>query len=411
MSGLTPTADVVVVGAGPAGSTTAALLAREGHRVVLLEREKFPRYHIGESLITGCLPVLEDLGLWERMGELGFTRKYGGTLLWGQEAGTWGFRFADGGSYEYSYQVRRADFDAMLLARARELGARVIEEAAVKEIAFDGDRAVGVEYVRKGDEQVEQIRCTVLVDASGQGRVLGRRLDLTGWHEDLRNVAVWSYFQGCHLLEGTKAGDILIENRPAGWFWFIPLNDGTVSVGYVTSTAALKASGLSTEDLFYDEHRRSSEIQRLTGPAERVSAFRSIRDWSYTCSRFHGPGWVLVGDAAAFVDPLLSTGVTLAMRGGRAAAKAVDEVLRNPSSEEKMMDLYETSYREFLGSILTFVRFFYNRTKRKDEYWAHAQELIDPEEIQPPHADFATLLSGLAHLIKANPGLDISVRD
>jgi flavin-dependent dehydrogenase len=411
MSHPTHTADVVVIGAGPAGSTAAALLAKEGHRVVVLEREKFPRYHIGESLITGCLPVLEELGLWERMDQIGFTRKYGATLLWGREVEPWGFRFADGGEYEHSYQVRRADFDALLLARARELGATVVEEATVKDVDLDGDRVVGATFTRKGSEETERVRATVVVDASGQGRVLGRRFDMVGWHEDLRNVAVWNYFQGCQLLDSTKAGDIIVENMPAGWFWFIPLHDGTVSVGYVTSTASLKETGLSPEQLFAVQREQSAEVKRLTEHAHQVNAFRTIRDWSYTCDQLHGPGWVLVGDAAAFIDPLLSTGVTLAMRGGRSAARAVDEVLRNPSSEEKVLDAYEASYRDFLGSILAFVRFFYNRTKLKDEYHAHAQELIDPAQIQAPHQDFATLLSGLADLIKANPGLDISVRD
>lgn len=409
--GQVSTVDVAVIGAGPAGATAAALLAREGHTVLVLEREKFPRYHIGESLITGCLPVIEELGLTDRLAAMGFTKKYGGTLMWGAEAGTWGFRFADGGVYEYAYQVRRADFDALLLTRARELGAQVLEEATVKEVEFEGDRAVGLTYTRKGGEEAVRVRARMVVDASGQGRLLGRQFDLVDWHEDLRNVAVWNYFQGCELLTGEHAGDIFIENRPVGWFWFIPLSDGTVSVGYVTTAEYLKETGRPPAQLFADERAKSSEIARMLRDAVQVGAFRTARDWSYTCTRFHGPGWVSVGDAAAFVDPLLSTGVTLAMRGGRFTARAVDEALRTPDSEEKVMDTYERSYREFLGSILTFVRFFYHRDKAKQEYHEQAQELIDPGQVQAPHEDFATLLSGLAELIKANPGLDISLRD
>ncbi|PZG18718.1 NAD(P)/FAD-dependent oxidoreductase [Nonomuraea aridisoli] len=405
------TVDVVVIGAGPAGSSTAALLAEAGYQVLVIEREKFPRYHIGESLIPGCLPVVKDLGLTDRLEAMAFTKKYGGTLLWGKDEGTWEFRFADGTVYEYSYQVRRADFDSLLATRARELGAQVVEEATVKQVEFEGDRATGVAFTRKGKDEVERVKASIVVDASGQGRVLARQLGLVEWHEDLRNVAVWSYFQGHTLLEGNKAGDILIEHRPDGWFWFIPLSDGTVSVGYVTRTSDLKESGLTPEQLFAREREASVEIRKLMASAEEVSAYRTIRDWSYTCTDFHGPGWVLVGDAAAFIDPLFSTGVTLAMRGARSVSKAVEEALRRPESEAKVLDIYEARYREFLSSILAFVRFFYDKNKHKEEYWAEAQELIDPNQVQAPHEDFSTLLSGLADLITADFSLDISFDD
>jgi flavin-dependent dehydrogenase len=366
-----------------------------GHRVLVVEREKFPRYHIGESLITGCIPVIEKLDLWERLEQLGFTKKYGATLLWGATKGVWDFRFADGSTYEHAYQVRRADFDALLLARARELGAHVIEEATVKDAEFDGDRVVGISYAPKGADTPVRVRSRILLDASGQGRMLGRRLDLMDWHEDLRNIAVWSYFQGCSRLDGQKAGDALVENRPGGWFWFIPLNDGTVSIGYVTHIKDLQASGKSPEDLFAIEQAELEEIKRLMQGATRVSAFRTTRDWSYRCRRFQGPGWALVGDAAAFVDPLFSTGVTLAMWAGRAVAEAADEALRDPTAEEDAMARYERGYQEFFGQVLEFVRFFYNTSMRKEQYWEGAQAIVDPDKFQEPKIDFAQLVSGL----------------
>src|SRR5262245_33063931 len=149
-----------------------------GHRVLVLEREKFPRYHIGESLITGSLPALEELGLRERLDQMGFTKKYGGTLLWGKSQGTWDFRFTESSNYEYSYQVRRADFDSVLLTRARELGAYVIEEATVKEPIFDGERVIGVSYTQKGGTEKRTATCRLLVDASGQSHILARHFDL-----------------------------------------------------------------------------------------------------------------------------------------------------------------------------------------------------------------------------------------
>ncbi len=387
--------DVVVIGGGPGGSATAGLLAKQGHTVLVLEREKFPRYHVGESLITGALPTLDDLGLRKRMDDMGFTKKYGGTLLWGKNQGTWGFRFTESALYEYSYQVRRADFDALLLGRARELGATVIEEATVKEPVFDGDRVVGVTYTERGSKDVRTVTARYVVDASGQNHLFGRQFDLVRWHEDLRNIATWTYFQGCRHYGGTKAGDIVSENRPSGWFWFIPLADGTTSVGYVTPLEQLKSSGKDMEQLFHEELAKTEEVRWLTEPARRVSGFRSIRDWSYTSERFYGPGWALVGDAAAFVDPLLSTGVTLALRGARALADVIHGSLADAEEEAPLFESYEASYRVFLSSVLEFVRFFYDRTKHKEDYWDKAQQTIDPQRLRPREMDFATMLSGL----------------
>lgn len=387
--------DVVVIGGGPGGSATAGLLAKQGHRVLVLEREKFPRYHIGESLITGSIPTLEDLGLTARLEEMRFTKKYGGTLLWGSNQGTWDFRFTESSNYEYSYQVRRADFDALLLARARELGARVVEEASFKKPLFDGDQVVGVSYQQKDAPEPQTASCRLLIDASGQSHILGRRFDLVEWHEDLRNIAVWTYFQGCERYGGTRFGDTVTENRPDGWFWFIPLSDGTVSVGFVTPIAHFKKSGKTLEELYTSELANAVEVKSLTDGAVRVSGFRSIRDWSYTCSRFQGPGWALVGDAAAFIDPLLSTGVTLALRGAKGLAEAADAALRDPRSEQQLLAKYEKDYRNFLDSLLEFVRFFYDRTRNKEDYWEKAQQTIDPERLRPRRIDFATMLSGL----------------
>ncbi|MEU0532449.1 NAD(P)/FAD-dependent oxidoreductase [Amycolatopsis tolypomycina] len=387
--------DVVVVGGGPGGAATAGLLAGMGHKVLVLEREKFPRYHIGESLITGALPTLDDLGLIKRLDAMGFTKKYGGTLLWGKNQGTWGFRFTESALYDYAYQVRRADFDALVLGRARELGAKVLEEVTVREPIFDGERMVGVTYAEKGSKETKEAHAKFVIDATGQNHILAKHFDSVVWHDDLRNIATWTYWQGCNLYSGTKAGDIISENRPTGWFWFIPLHDGTVSVGYVTPLEEYQKSGKSLEELYFEELGKTEEVSTLVKGATRASGFRNIKDWSYTAERFHGPGWALVGDAAAFVDPLLSTGVTLALRGARALADAIDGALHDPSVEDELLGLYEESYRTFLDSVLDFVRFFYDRTKNKEDYWDKAQEQIDPQKLRPRETDFATMLSGL----------------
>jgi flavin-dependent dehydrogenase len=388
--------DVIVIGGGPGGSATAGLLSKQGHKVLLLEKEKFPRYHIGESLITGSMPTIEALGLRERLDKMGFVRKYGGTLLWGRNQGAWDFRFTEASEYEYTFQVRRADFDSVLLARARELGALVIEEANAQDVIFDGERAVGVRYQRKGDAEPTTASCKLVIDATGQQHLLARKFGLIDYHEDLRNIAVWAYFQNCRRYGGTRWGDTLTENRPNGWFWFIPLSDGTVSIGYVTPIDKYKESGKSLEDLHASELASAEEITSLTEGATRVSGFRTIKDWSYTCKRFYGPGWALVGDAAAFIDPLLSTGVGLALRGSLGLAETADLALRNPESETKLFERYERNYVDFLNSLLEFIRFFYDRTKSKEDYWEAAQENIDPLRQRPRKIDFARVLSGVS---------------
>jgi flavin-dependent dehydrogenase len=388
--------DVVVIGGGPGGSATAGLLAQQGHKVLVLEKEKFPRYHVGESLITGSMPTLDALGLRDRLDKMGYVRKYGGTLMWGRNQGAWDFRFTEASEYEYTFQVRRADFDSVLMSRARELGALVIEEATVQEVVFEGDRAVGVRFQRKGDAEATTVGSRLVVDASGQQHLLARKLDLIEYHKDLRNIAVWAYFQNCNRYSGTRWGDTLTENRPHGWFWFIPLSDSTVSIGYVTPIDEYRKQDRSLEELHASELAAADEITSLVGPATRVSGYRTIKDWSYTCKRFYGPGWALVGDAAAFIDPLLSTGVGLTLRGSLGLAETVNLALANPGDEQALYARYERNYREFLDGLLEFIRFFYDRTQSKEDYWQAAQQVVDSKRLRPRKIDFARMLSGVS---------------
>ncbi|MEU1478321.1 NAD(P)/FAD-dependent oxidoreductase [Streptomyces sp. NPDC001668] len=389
--------DVVVIGGGPAGASAAGLLAGRGHRVLVLEREKFPRYHIGESLITGCVVVLEELGIRERVEDLGFVKKFGGSLVWGQD-GRWTFKFAEGKpEFTHSYNVRRADFDALVLTRARELGACVREEAVVKSPVVEDGRVVGLRYSQRGGEEHE-VRSRHVIDASGQARVLGRGLTGVEWNEDLRNVAVWTYFQDGESLTGDEAGNIFIEHVPGGWFWYIPIFDGTHSVGFVTPSDEASRSGLGLPELFEAKIEESTHVKRLLKGASRTSAHRSARDWSYTCEQFTGPGWTLVGDAAAFVDPLFSTGVTLAMLAASASAEMIDRVLQKPELETALAERYERSYRDFLADIVSFVRFFYDAGLDREAYYEYAQALVDPGKLFFPRKDFVTLISGLNSL-------------
>ena len=262
--------------------------------------------------------------------------------------------------------------------------------------------------MREGEESpgsaissAERMRFTRLAPRSsstrrGSKRIVGRSLDVVDWHNDLRNIAVWSYYQGCNRYEGEKAGHTLIENLLDGWLWFIPLGQDTTSIGYVTPTALFTASEMPINALFETKLKQSSQVSAMMATATRVSGYRTQRDWSYTCRRFHGPGWALVGDAAAFIDPLLSTGVALAVRGARILSDAVCIALDEPRLEQHAFAAYEANQRVFLNVILDFVRYFYDATKTRAQYYDGAQQLIDAEQKEPPQFDFVKLVSGLA---------------
>lgn len=387
--------DVIVIGGGPAGSTTAGLLAKSGRSVLLLEKEKFPRYHIGESLVPGLIPVLEELGVAEAVERAGFMRKWGITMLWGAARDPWTVRWNESGPYDYVYQVQRADFDHLLLQHSRQLGATVVEEAHVDDVVFEDGRCVGVGYTVGGSPVQHQARARCVVDAAGQARILARRLGLVHWHEDLKNIAVWTYYQGGEFFDGIDRGNILIENHPDGWIWVIPFSDGSRSVGFVGPSAGIARSGMTPEEILEAKLAGSREAKGQLAGATRVADYRSTKDWSYTCTRFAGPGYLITGDAAAFIDPLFSTGVMLAMKAASSAARTVEEILDDPYREAELQQRYEQSYRTFLDVVLSFVRYFYDASKDRQAYFREAKSLIDPIGQMEARGDFVLLVSGL----------------
>jgi flavin-dependent dehydrogenase len=407
--GIPDALDVVVIGGGPAGATLAALLARKNRNVLVLERERFPRYHIGESLIPGFMRAMEELGMIERLEARGFERKAGGTLRWGSGKIPWGFQFIEGTQYKHAYHVRRADLDSMLLDRARELGAHALEEATVKDVIEENGRVAGVTYAVRGSAvPVHEVRASLVIDASGQARVVGRRFATVNWHEDLRNVAIWTYFDNCHRLPGDERSNILTEGLGDGWFWAIPIGKATMSVGFVTPAETAAASQQSLEEIYRARREESIQVKELLRDATQAGGFRTARDWSYTCDRFYGPGWALVGDAAAFVDPLLSTGVTLATLAASGLSRIVDKILDHPEIEDKALERYATTYRSFFDQIRVFIGKFYDRSQTKEFYWEQAQQIRDPERTRAPRLDFIQLASGLSG---ANELFDIDIDD
>jgi len=389
--------DVLVVGGGPAGATVAALLAKRGHQVLLLERETFPRYHIGESLITGMLDIIAELGLTQRLDSMGFPRKHGITFRWGDDQQPWSVTFAEASRYEYSYHVRRDEFDNLLLTRARELGVRVIENAVVKETLTDGGRVAGVRFAMTGDDRgrPREVRARFVIDASGQARIIGRRLTPVTWHKDLRNIAIWTYFSPYTPLPGAQASHILVEATERGWFWGIPVSETRLSAGFVTPAATFCGSASDPEAFFTSQLRDSRVIKDLIASGSRVSEFRTTRDWSHASDRFQGPGWLLVGDAATFIDPLFSSGVWLGMSGAWLASRAVDLSLRDPEAEAEQLSRFERLYRQLATDILAYVRYFYDPTRKQEDYLQRAQSAMEIATGQSRLA-FIALISGIS---------------
>ena len=315
--------DCVVLGAGPAGCTVATLLAQSGHAVLLLERERFPRHRIGESLMPQTYGTLKRLGLLEALKASDFPVKESVQFVGpsGRDSEPYFFTDRDPGEWSKTWQVRRDCFDQMMVNNARRHGAEVSEGFSAKEVLFDGDRATGVTINAFGRNRT--IGARVVVDATGQTGLIGRQLKLFQHDERLRNAAIYTYYRNAYRDDGRNAGATIVIHTmlEGGWFWYIPLNDNVTSVGLVASPDLLfSGRGNSPEDTFLQEVARCEGLKRRLADAEQVEDVRVLRDFTYSSSRVSGEGWVLVGDAYSFIDPVYSSGVFLALRSGEMAA-------------------------------------------------------------------------------------------
>jgi flavin-dependent dehydrogenase len=319
-------ADVVVIGGGPAGSTVSTLLAQQGIKVKLFERDRFPRFHIGESLIPETYWVFQRLKLLDKMKASSFVKKYSVQFVNAQGKESAPFYFHDNKPHECSqtWQVIRSEFDTMMLNHARENGVEVHQPARVLEVQFDGSRAVGVR-VQAEDGSQHEVRAKVVVDASGQSTMLQNRFKLRVWDPVLNKGAIWTYWQGAYRDTGRDEGATVViqTTNKKGWWWYIPQHDDTISVGVVAPFEYLFKGRGSHEQTYNEEVAACPAVQKRIAGASRATGYFATKDYSYRSKQVAGDGWVLIGDAFGFLDPLYSSGVLLALKSGELAADAI----------------------------------------------------------------------------------------
>ncbi len=359
-------ADVIVIGGGPAGSTLGCYLAMHGYRAVVLEGAIHPREHVGESLVPSVNRVLEDIGIFDQMDLHGFVRKPGGT--WTSFKGKVGLEakivFADAPQphidQDYTYHVDRSRFDALLLKNASDKGAQVVQGATVVKVLFDDDdHACGVR-VRILNKEIE-LTSRFVVDASGRRSQLGQQLGLKSKDPNFDQMAIYSWFTGVRPPTEDTANFIHIHFLPVerGWVWQIPITDTITSVGVVVEKAEFKRRRSPDHTSFFHELvGLSANTQHMLQQATAVREFFVEADYSYSMDRFAGKGWMLIGDAARFVDPIFSSGVSVALHSAKFAFDAIDATMRG-ADENEQFEAYDQRLRSGVTVWYEWIRLYY----------------------------------------------------
>ncbi len=351
--------DVIIIGGGPAGSTAATTLAQAGRRVIVLEKAKFPRFHIGESLLPYNREIFDQLGVWDKIAAAGFMKKRGAQFVMGNGSRANRLDFSKGSFTEFSesIQVERARFDDILLHHSRENGAQVCEESTVLEHRVEASRVV-IRY-RAADGSEREITAPYLIDASGLTNFTASREKLRDYYPNHRKIALFSHFSRVQMPTGEEAGDIIIVRRENSWCWLIPLGPDKTSVGLVIDAADFKALGKEPQQVFDEAVAATPAVCERFSNAEMSEPLHVMTDFSYKNQTLASPRVIRVGDSSGFIDPMFSSGVLLAMTSARQGALSIHGALATGKALTAGMKRYEKDNRRRIAIYWEFIENFY----------------------------------------------------
>lgn len=408
--------DVIIIGGGPAGSTMGCYLSMAGIDNMIIESANHPREHIGESLVTSTMIILQEIGVLDGMDERGYVRKHG--AVWHPVTGGGAFHnfeirntaikfreFPDFGiDKDYTYHVDRSKFDLMLLKRAEALGSRVLQGVHAKQVLFNGEQVSGVRVALDGQEI--DLSCKVVVDASGRNTLIGRQMKLKIKDPIFNQYAVHSWFKNADRGKPEFNGYIHIYFLPVerGWAWQIPITDEITSYGVVAEKAVFANARQDLESYFFNQINANADLKVALSNATRVKGFIAEGDYSYKMERFVGNGWVLVGDAARFVDPIFSSGVSVAMFSAKFASNAIQQAFAAGDFSQAMFLAYEQKLRNGVEIWYEFIRLYYRLIPlfthfiRRDDFRLDIMQLLQGLVFDRGEV---TVLDAMRHYIEA----------